>query len=352
MKALVNMMLCAVLFAASCSNGMENDENGLNFNLTGLEGRIIWRLDKSEKFIFAATDEGLYKRSRFGGAWELIGFEGIKTQAITVFSDTEIIVSTYENNDASLAAVHHTTNGGETWQIKHPSGESDDSYGAGNGEPMFNLVQDPGNPNTLYSTGTSVVAKSYDRGDSWMPVYGDWGGFATGLSYLGVNPQNTSEVWAGGQNAIEGGILLKSEDGGESWREWFGLVSNPTTVKSALFHGSGDVFVGFEGALIKTEDGGISWKTLIHSEENRFFFGIVSHPDDPSVLYAGGWLKRFDEPQPLIIYKSSDKGDTWEEINVVGVEYGGIYDMLVEPGSPSKIYLGLYKGGVYEMELN
>ncbi len=111
--------------------------------------------------------------------------------------------------------------------------------------------------------------------------------------------------------------------------------------------------VGFEGALIKTSNDGSDWETLLESEEYRFFFGIGINKSNHDLIYTAGWLKYYDEPQPLIIYTSKNGGKNWEEHLYEGEAFGGVYDMeLISENGKDKLYLGLYKGGVYEVTFN
>jgi hypothetical protein len=135
------------------------------------------------------------------------------------------------------------------------------------------------------------------------------------LDVIKLNPNDPNSIWAGGQNAIEQGVLLHSPDAGANWENWLDLVPAPSVAKEVAFHpvNMEEVYVGFEGGVIKTPNNGEDWETLIHSEENRFFFGLAVHPTNPQIIYAAGWLKRFDDPQPFIIFVSKDGGSNWQE---------------------------------------
>jgi len=118
-------------------------------------------------------------------------------------------------------------------------------------------------------------------------VWGEWGGFGSGVSFVKLNPHRPVEIWAGGQGAIENGFLVMSTDGGNEWVEWFDLVENPTVAKEIVFDPVDPKigYVGFEGALMGTLDRGETWQELIKSSENRFFFGIAVSTLAPSTIY-------------------------------------------------------------------
>ena len=109
------------------------------------------------------------------------------------------------------------------------------------------------------------------------------------------------------------------------------------------------VYVGLESYILKTTNGGETWEEIIIAP-GRFFFGIAINPSMPSRVYAASWFTT-DKPQPLILYISDDGGDSWQEIVEENVRFGGAFDLLhVSDGNTDKLYLALWKGGVYEFK--
>lgn len=309
----------------------------------GLDGKTINELKIAGANLYAATTTGLFYLPESSADFQLIGFGGENVEVIELLANGELIVSVFDKTGAEPPALFRTADQGATWN------EVASDFGGEIQEPIFDLEVHPGGENILFATGYAVVASSNDQGATWQPLYGDWGGFATGLSVVELNPHN-NEIWAGGQGAIENGILLHTSDGAQ-WNSWSDLVENPTVVKEITFVNSADeeLFVGFEGALLKTGDNGKNWRTLIHSEETRFFFGICMDPDDPERVYAGGWVKTPD-PQELLLFISDDGGETWNERRFESEAYGGVLDMQIKKdGSDDIIFLGLDKGGVYQV---
>lgn len=349
MKHLFFSTLILLLLGACEKDNTEPSPQGkANWNYLGLDGHVVNKIQLFQNKIYAATDQGLYALDR--GAqnqqWELLGFQGSNCQSFLMISQQEIIVSLVNKEDPEQSRLHKTTNAGESWTALNRFGRDDGP------EPAFDISMHPDDPSTLYAVGYTVVARSTDGGESWEPMYGEWQGFASGLDFISLNPHEPEELWAGGQNAIEQALLLHSPDGGENWQQWLNLLEPPSVPKDIAFHPvkPAEVYVGLEGGLIKTPDNGENWETLIHSEDSRFFFGLNLHPTTPEVIYTAGWIKRFNEPQPFIIFRSKDGGKTWQEYTNEEVDFGGVYDMdlVIEEGK-DKLYLGLYKGGVYEV---
>lgn len=339
------IVISVLIVMAGCSDEEEHKVQEVNWRKLGLDERTVNEIQLSGSTVFVATTTGLFKKEvpAEGGDFLSVGFSDQNVEALEVIGNGVILVSLYDKTGEEPPGLFKSIDNGESWTAL----TSD--FGGGSPEPVFDLEVHPGDINVLYATGFSVVAKSTDQGKTWKPIYGDWGGFATGMSVVEINPNNTAETWAGGQGAIENGFLIRSKNESD-WDVWADLVENPTVVKEITFTPGDEetLFVGFEGALLKTIDGGITWQTLIHSEENKFFFGVGLGASKDRV-YTGGWLKRPD-PQPLILMVSDDGGISWEEHIFAGEPYGGILELQVKHESSSDvIYLGLDKGGIYEV---
>ena len=335
-----------LLLLGACEKDRVVPTTKTTWNSLGLDGFIVNKIQVIDDKIYAGTNKGFYMTGREETDWQLLGFENINVQSFLVINENEILLSLVDVQNAEHTGLQKSTDGGESWT------EYTNGFGGENGEPVFDLSSKPGNSSVIYAAGYNVVARSLNEGESWEPIYGDWGGFSTGFDVIKVNPQDPNSIWVGGQNGIEQGVLLYSANDGESWQNWLDLVEAPSVAKEIVFHPSKaeEVYIGFEGGVIKTPNNGEDWETLIHSEENRFFFGLAVHPVNPEVIYTAGWLKRFDEPQLFIIFRSTDGGKSWQEFKNDEPEFGGVYDMeLVTEGGKDKLYFGLYKGGVFEV---
>lgn len=340
-----SLLAFTAFFFLSCSE--DNEKPVVTWTKLGLDGKTVHELKIVNNTLFAASSGGLFKRSLNNtSGFSLIGFDGKNVQAIAPISEQHILASLVDRaNHTEPPVLYETTNGGETWQ------EIENNFGGIDQEVILDIEVHPTDNNIIYATGWQVVAKSTDQGVTWHPIWGDWGGFGTGTSVVAIDPTNNEHVWAGGQGGIENGYLMYIEPENE-WFQWTGLVENPTVVKEIIFDATnpGHVYAGFEGALIRTRNNGNSWESLIESEENRFFFGIGLTHFDPERIYTAGWLKRFDDPQPLKLFYSNDHGSTWKTLDFTDEDFGGVYDLKIIPGEDhDRVFLGLYKGGVYEV---
>lgn len=339
----------ACLFSCNDEDDQKKKPETLQWKKLGLDGKSVNQMHISGTTLYVATTTGMFKRelNEPNAAFVAIGFADKNVQALELLNNGEILISLFDKSGSEEPALYKTSDEGENWLV------IESNFGADFPEPVFDFALNPDDEDMLLASGFGVVAKSLDGGLTWEPIYGQWGTFGTGISVVAFNKNATEEIWAGGQGAIENGFVIRSVNETE-WDQWTDLVENPTVVKEITFTpGNKDrIFVGWEGALLRTGDSGQTWQTLIDSEENKFFFGICTDDENPDLIYAGGWIKTPD-PQPMILLISRTRGDSWEEFQFPGEAYGGILDMQIRHEEGKDIlYLGLDKGGVYEVTVN
>jgi photosystem II stability/assembly factor-like uncharacterized protein len=345
------LILVILLLLTSC----DDDNNHapapeLTFKKIGLDNLKVYELVLfGDDSLFAATSDGIYVKSITSSTpFAEVGLKGRNVLDLIVFTPEHIIATTGNRGaTADNPGIHETFNGGTSWD-KSIFGDEN------NEEAAHSLSQHPTNKNIVYATGNAVVAKSVDYGQNWEPIWGDWGGFASGTAVAEINPLKLTDLWYGGQGGIENGYLgyLRDEQPEEQWDD---LVDNPTVAVEVAFtnQGAQNIFVGFEGALMKTSNNGGDWEQVIDGHVNglRFFYGIGKSDESENHVYAGGWLKG-EEQQSLVLYRSQDSGDTWESKTFDDEQSGGIFTMkVVSDGSRDKVFVGLDGGGVYEIEV-
>lgn len=340
-------LILVFIVVVSCSNDDDNPPLTSNFEWQqlGLDGLKVNELTLENNFLFAATENGIFRKDiSTNQGFEEIGLQGKNVETILVFSELEILASVVDFKEDIEIEIYKTQNSGTLWQ------PMESNFGGGfESQGLWDFHKHP-TQNIIYGTSNYLVAKSQDKGVSWQPIFGDWDQFARATAVVAVNPFLEDEIWLGGQGGIEDGYLVRLKDEVEVDR-WLDLVANPTTAQKIVFDTENpqSIYVGFEGALLKTSNNGASWQTLIDEiNTSRFFNGIALSTLDKNTVFAGGWLKG-GEPQPLILYYSLDKGATWQEERLPNESYGGVEDMLLKTeGNTERIFLALDKGGVYE----
>jgi hypothetical protein len=345
------LLLPFFFFLTSCEEAPDPvriiDDN-FTLEFLGLEGPRVNQLVLKNDRLYACTSDGFFvKNLKTKEKFKNIALKGKNVEDAVIFSDQEILISfrNLDHNEDAAPKLWKTNDGGAIWQLW------ENNFGGEEPEELVDFERHPTQENTLFGFGRMVLAQSIDKGKTWEPIWGDWQMFAN-FGNAFVNPLMPDEIWLGGQGGMENGYLvhLKNE---EVVQEWYDLVPNPTVVKKIVFDNlnSQNIYVGWEGELSKTTDNGQTWETLIDShEESHFFMGIGISGQDPNLVYTAKWIKT-PEKQPLELSYSKDQGNTWTTKTFPGVGYGGVFDMIVvTEGGTDRIFVGLDKGGVYEIK--
>ena len=233
----------------------------------------------------------------------------------------------------------------------------------------------PGKPNLFYMGATGGgVWKSTDTGSSWENISDGFFGGSIGSIAVADADHNVIYV-GGGEKTVRGNVsygygIWKSENGGKTW-ESKGLPKsrhiprvrihpkNPDIVYAAVL---GNLFApNAERGVYKSIDGGDTWKKVLFVNNNAGAVDLIIDPTNSRILYATTWRVR-RTPYSLesggegsSFWKSTDGGDTWEEIkNKKGLPKGewGISGVTVSPANGDRIWALIENkdGGLYRSD--
>ncbi|HET7038237.1 MAG TPA: glycosyl hydrolase, partial [Thermomicrobiaceae bacterium] len=194
----------------------------------------------------------------------------------------------------------------------------------------------PTRPTTFYmgSTGGGVW-KTTDGGNLWENISDGYFKRAS-VGGLAVAPSDPNVIYAGmGEATIRSNVstgdgVYKTSDGGQTWQA-LGLAEsrnigkvrvhpqNPDLVYvAALGHAFGP---NKERGIYRSQDGGKTWDLVLHRGEDAGGIDLSLDPNNPRIIYAALWEAR-RYPWALVsggpgsgLFKSSDGGDTWQEIS-------------------------------------
>ena len=233
-----------------------------------------------------------------------------------------------------------------------------------------------GDDQTYYFGATGGgVWKTTDAGITWTNVSD--GHFATGsVGAVAVAESDPNVVWAGmGEHAVRGvttshgdGVYL-STDAGRSWTH-MGLERTRAISRIRIHpHDPDIVYVAAQGApygetedrgVYRTMDGGRNWEKVLYVDTRSGVADLAMDMTNPRILYASFWdhLRR-----PWVVesggegsglWKSTDSGDTWEEINEGLPELVGKIGIDVSRANPDRLYAVVEaepdQGGVYRSD--
>lgn len=115
-------------------------------------------------------------------------------------------------DEQTEAAVFATEDAGATWK------PWDGGLAARFGFRAWahSLASDPLNPERLFMGQSSSILRSEDGGESWRYVLGNENLQGLGINSIVVSANSDRGVWAGGQTAFFAAAVLRSRDSGDT----------------------------------------------------------------------------------------------------------------------------------------
>jgi len=237
---------------------------------------------------------------------------------------------------------------------------------------VIDIAVHPTNKDTWYvAAAAGGVWYTQNHGITFEPIFDQYGSYSIGC--LAIAPSNPNTIWVGsGENNNQRSVsygdgIYKSLDGGKSFTnmglkntEHIGkIIVHPTNENIIWVAAYGPLWSsGGERGVYKSTDGGSTWTRTLLVSEHTGISEIAIDPNNPDVLYAAAHQRRRHEytyigggPESGL-YKSTDGGVTWKEINN-GLPKGdmGRVGLAVSPADANVVYAIVEarydKGGVY-----
>ena len=257
--------------------------------------------------------------------------------------------------------VYKSTDGGASWK----------ATGAGLEGYVFTLLSPPDRPGALYAGTDKGLFLSLDGGATWVrqslglppsgtvfqlaasgqallaSVYGTGhrngvfrsrdGGSSWAFSGKGIFAMDVTAIASGAPGTIwilADFMLFRSTDDGLTWslirttlRPPVALAVDPTDRSKVFVVDSG-------GAMWRSDDAGTTWEPAgPPGNAGIYVYDLQVDPQTPSTLYAAGFRRAEDTGW---IAKSTDRGDTWTLLSAEPARY--YYEVHIAPSSPSTLY--------------
>ncbi len=230
--------------------------------------------------------------------------------------------------------------------------------------PVYAMAIDPSNTDIMYTgSATLGVYKTTDAGGTWSSANN--GLLNVAILALAISTSNPQVLYAGTNFGANDGVY-KSTDGGGSWTRMVtgiqetakgvqAIAVDPTNANIAfiaVFDGVSDSPVG----LYRTTDGGANWDPSINGiGVIKNFLSLAIDPVNPNNVYAGSSFAVATSTGPSTIFKSTDGGDSWTEMNnglpTDPTEINPVRTISISPDNPDILIAGLFmntaQGGIY-----
>lgn len=194
----------------------------------GMIGDYIYDLKEINGYLFAASDEGLFRSDDFGGSWLNVTENHLAGSvfAATEGSDNKIFIGT-------IFGIYSSTDNGESW--------------TGNASPKTPVMfLTHGIAGRLYAvTDRGMIYSSADDGGSW--------------NYAGLTREDAQAIEANDAGDIFVGVyggVMRSTDGGATWS---GFPVGPSYVYSISVSRSQDIFAGTYSGIYQSRNNGANW---------------------------------------------------------------------------------------------
>ncbi len=227
---------------------------------------------------------------------------------------------------------YKSTDGGHTWQASPTLGSG-----------ISILAISGQNPVTIYGAANGFffvsLFKSTDGGAHW--TFGNVGGIGEtfGIYDLAVDPQNPSTLYALVNGFADVGIkVLKSTDGGQSWRAANNGLPNKSTLSPSLAidpRNPATLYASI-GSVYRTTDGGLSWARV---NSLAYFRTMAFAASDRSLLYAA---------TDSGVFRSFNGGKKWTHVIGAGLPFASVSKVDIDPTRSDTVYATLSTGGIYK----
>lgn len=218
------------------------------------------------------------------------------------------------------------------------------------GVRVVNIAVDPENNLNIFAatSGSGGMYKSTDAGLTWKSVFPGWDWDMD----IVFDPTNSMIMYVNTYYH-----LFKSIDGGDTWNiittpsnfDIYEVVISPTD-KTLYLSGAflverySDLVVE-SVSLLKSTDGGATWKVMALPPTLDFGFShLVMAPSAPNIFYLATALGHTG------IFKSLDRGETWQSLNSSFAFPPIVYSLEVDPNDANRVYIGTADSSIFRTE--
>ena len=357
----------------SFDEGVISGLGARNIGSAAMSGRVAAvaarNVDGKTLIYVGAASGGVWKSqdggTRFKPVFDRQPVQSIGAITIDPRDPRTVWVGTGESwtrNSVSIGdGIYKSTDGGETWT----------NMGLPESERIARIVVHPKNSDVVFACVTGKlwsdskdrgVYRTSDGGKTWSAILYPATSLSTGCSSLTMDPENPDVLFAGtwdfrrkgwtfrsggeGPRAPSGSALLRTADGGKTWKavDGAGLPPHPWGRVEVVIAPSSPkriyAFIESEhSALYRSDDAGQTWTALDRSQSmvwRPFYFArLVVDPTNPDRLFKTN----------LGLIASEDGGRSFSATG--GGSHGDWHDLWIDPQNPRHV-IGGDDGGLWQ----
>ena len=223
-----------------------------------------------------------------------------------------------------------TRDAGESWRQEKNPDATKSAVTSGN---VRTVVVHPKDRCTVYAGSANKIYKTETCAVEWTQVYSD-PRTDNAFTRLALDWYNPNNLYAGTSD----GDVLKSENGGVSWKKLHRVAGVPIVEMIVDRSDSRIIYVGTQGeGIFKSVDSGATWTQIKKQFGNelkdlRRVTQLIQDPTDAKTLYVVS--SKFG------IGKTEDGGETWKSVDLT-TPPGAVkfYTMAIDPKNNKKLYL-------------
>lgn len=237
----------------------------------------------STSFVFAGSDNGVFRSSDYGRTWQKKGLNGFSVLGFIAIEPDSIYAAIYGGG------VHLSYDNGNTWTSINDSLSNLNST----------CIRIDNKKNLFVGTrGGGVFFRQFGAA-TW--VSRNVGLPNHNIRCLAINSGGTAIV------GIDSSKLFRSTDSGLTWSPSSTGLTNIWT-NSLISNEDGDFFVATEAGVYRSTDDGLSWIGTNNGLTNIFVSGVYASPDQRIFAATSGGGA----------FRSTDNGNSWNRIINIG----------------------------------